>query len=237
MTPFISSAGFFSGAFIYFFMFGIMILGAIVSWRLNAKVKKYSKIPLQSGLTGKEVAAKMLADNGIYDVRIISTAGRLTDHYNPQDKTINLSEAVYSSNSVAAAAIAAHETGHALQHAQGYAPLRMRSALVPAVQFSSYIVQWVLLAGIIMVQTFPQLLLVGIILFAVTTLFSFVTLPVEINASARALAWLRTAGVTTPEQQPQAFHALKTAAYTYVIAALGSLVTLLYYISIFARRD
>lgn len=236
MTPFFYSMGLSTGLF-YLFMFGVMILGAIVSWRLNAKVKKYSRIPLRSGLTGKEVAAKMLADNGIHDVRIISTAGRLTDHYNPQDKTINLSEAVYNSNSVAAAAIAAHETGHALQHAQGYAPLRMRSALVPAVQFSSSIVQWVLLAGIVMVQTFPHLLLVGIILFAVTTLFSFVTLPVEVNASARALAWLRTAGVTTPEQQPQAFDALKTAAYTYVIAALGSLVTLLYYISIFARRD
>ena len=236
MTPFFYSMGLSTGLS-YLFMFGVMILGAIVSWRLNAKVKKYSRIPLRSGLTGKEVAAKMLADNGIHDVRIISTAGRLTDHYNPQDKTINLSEAVYNSNSVAAAAIAAHETGHALQHAQGYAPLRMRSALVPAVQFSSSIVQWVLLAGIVMVQTFPHLLLAGIILFAVTTLFSFVTLPVEVNASARALAWLRTAGVTTPEQQPQAFDALKTAAYTYVIAALGSLVTLLYYISIFARRD
>ena len=222
---------------IYILIFVVMILGAMVSWRLNAKFKKYSQVPLASGLTGKQIAEKMLAENGIDDVRVISVRGRLTDHYNPKDKTINLSEGVYDSASVAAAAVAAHETGHAIQHATAYAPLQMRSALVPIVQFSSSIVQWILLAGIIMVQVFPTLLLIGIILFAATTLFSFITLPVEINASSRALAWLKSSNITTSQQQPMAMDALKSAAYTYVIAAIGSLLTLLYYISIFARRN
>lgn len=216
----------------------VPIIGAIVSMRLQAKFKKYSTVPLASGMTGKEIAEKMLADSGITDVRVISTDGMLTDHYNPANKTINLSEGVYAVNSVAAAAVAAHETGHAIQHARAYAPLQMRSALVPIVSFASNIVNWVLLAGIVLVNSFPSLLLIGIILFAMTTLFSFVTLPVEIDASKRALVWLKQAGVTSPQQQPMAFDALKSAAYTYVVAALGSLVTLLYYVSVFlGRRD
>ncbi len=223
--------------FSYILIFVVMALGAIVSWSLNSKFKKYSKEPLSSGLTGREVAEKMLHDSGIYDVQVVSVQGTLTDHYNPANKTINLSEGVYATNSVAAAAVAAHETGHAIQHAKAYAPLKFRSALVPIVSFSSNIVQWVLLAGIFLVNTFPQLLLAGIILFSLTTLFSFVTLPVEIDASRRALVWLKSAGITSPSQQPMAFDALKTAAYTYVIAAIGSLVTLLHYISIYARRN
>lgn len=216
----------------------VPIIGAIVSMRLQAKFKKYSAVPLASGMTGKEIAEKMLADSGITDVRVISTNGMLTDHYNPANKTINLSEGVYAVNSVAAAAVAAHETGHAIQHARAYAPLQMRSALVPIVSFASNIVNWVLLAGIVLVNSFPSLLLIGIILFAMTTLFSFVTLPVEIDASKRALVWLKQAGVTSPQQQPMTFDALKSAAYTYVVAALGSLVTLLYYVSVFlGRRD
>lgn len=214
----------------------IPAIGGLVSMRLQSKFKKYSAVPLSSGLTGKEVAEKMLADSGITDVRVISVGGMLTDHYNPANKTINLSEGVYAMNSVAAAAVAAHETGHAIQHATAYAPLQFRSKMVPVVSFASNIVQWVLLAGIAMVNTFPSLLLFGIILFGVTTLFSFVTLPVEIDASKRALVWLKSAGVTSSQQQPMAYDALKSAAYTYVVAALGSLVTLLYYLSIFLGR-
>lgn len=178
----------------------------------------------------------MLRDNGIYDVRVISTPGMLTDHYNPANKTVNLSEDVYGTCSVAAAAVAAHECGHAVQHARAYAPLQMRSALVPVVQFSSSIVQWVLLGGILLLNTFPQLLLIGICLFAMTTLFSFITLPVEIDASRRALVWLNSAGVTNAFNHNQAKDALKSAAYTYVVAALGSLATLVYYIMIFTNR-
>ena len=223
---------------IWWLMLIVPIIGAIVSMRLQAKFKKYSAVPLASGMTGKEIAEKMLADSGITDVRVISTNGMLTDHYNPANKTINLSEGVYAVNSVAAAAVAAHETGHAIQHARAYVPLQMRSALVPIVSFASNIVNWVLLAGIVLVNSFPSLLLIGIILFAMTTLFSFVTLPVEIDASKRALVWLKQAGVTSPQQQPMTFDALKSAAYTYVVAALGSLVTLLYYVSVFlGRRD
>ena len=195
-------------------------------------------MPLTNGMTGRDVALQMLHDNGIYDVQVTSTPGHLTDHYNPDNKTVNLSEGVYSSNSVAAAAVAAHECGHAVQHARAYAPLRMRSALVPVVQFSSSIMTWVLLAGILMVNTFPQLLLAGIVLFAMTTLFSFITLPVEINASKRALVWLNNAGVTNAYNHAQAEDALRSAAYTYVVAALGSLATLVYYIMIYmGRRD
>ena len=217
---------------------GFALLSWLVSSRLKNKFEKYSKIPMPNGMTGKDVAEKMLHDNGIYDVKVISTPGHLTDHYNPANKTVNLSEGVYSSNSVAAAAVAAHECGHAVQHARAYAPLRMRSALVPVVQFSSSIMTWVLLAGILMVNTFPQLLLAGIVLFAMTTLFSFITLPVEINASKRALVWLNNAGVTNAYNHAQAEDALRSAAYTYVVAALGSLATLVYYIMIFmGRRD
>lgn len=217
---------------------GVMLASWLVSARLQSKFKKYSRIPLSNGMTGREVAEKMLRDSGIYDVKVTSTSGHLTDHYNPATKTVNLSEGVYHSSSVAAAAVAAHECGHAVQHAYAYAPLKMRSALVPVVQFASTWVQWVLLAGILLINSFPQLLWIGIILFATTTLFSFVTLPVEINASHRALLWLDSAGITSYQTQEQAKDALKAAAYTYVVAALGSLATLLYYLFIaLGRRD
>lgn len=190
-------------------------------------------------MSGAEVARKMLNDNGIYDVEVTCTPGHLTDHYNPQNKTVNLSESVYNSRSVAAAAVAAHECGHALQHADAYAPLKMRSALVPIVSFSSQWVMWILLGGMLLLKTFPQLMLAGIILFAMTTLFSFITLPVEINASVRAVRWLDNAGITDRQTTPMAESALRSAAYTYVVAALSSLATLLYYIMIFlgGRRD
>lgn len=220
----------------------IFILVALASWlvsaRLESKFKKYSRIPLRNGMTGKDVAEKMLRDSGITDVVVTSTSGHLTDHYNPMTKTVNLSESVYNSCSVAAAAVAAHECGHAVQHAYAYAPLKMRSALVPAVSFASQWVQWVILAGVLFFNSFPQLLWAGIALFAITTLFSFVTLPVEINASKRALVWLDSAGITSGEMQEQAKDALKSAAYTYVVAALGSLATLVYYILLASsRRD
>ncbi|MDR1200761.1 MAG: zinc metallopeptidase [Tannerellaceae bacterium] len=219
---------------IYWIIFiGTALLSWLVSHRLQSKFEKYSKVPIPNGMTGKDVAEKMLRDNGIYDVKVISTPGHLTDHYNPANQTVNLSESVYHSNSVAAAAVAAHECGHAVQHATAYAPLKMRSALVPIVSFSSNIMTWVLLGGMILINTFPQLLLFGIVLFATTTLFSFITLPVEINASQRAVAWLSDAGITNASTYPQAVDALKSAAYTYVVAALGSLATLLYYIMIF----
>ena len=220
--------------FIGYIIFGVV---ALVSWliqsRLKSKFERYSRIPIPRGMTGKDVAMKMLHDNGIFDVHVISTTGHLTDHYNPETKTVNLSENVYASCSVAAAAVAAHECGHAVQHAMAYAPLTLRSKLVPVVSFASNWMQWVLLAGIIFVRTFPQLLLAGIILFAVTTLFSFITLPVEINASQRALVWLNTSGITNYETHDQAKDALKTAAYSYVVAALGPLAALVYYIMIF----
>ena len=223
----------------YWILFiGIAILSYIVQHNLQSKFKKYSKMPLMNGMTGREVAEKMLHDNGIYDVKVTSTPGMLTDHYNPANKTVNLSEGVYGSNSIAAAAVAAHECGHAVQHARAYAPLKMRSALVPVVQFSSNIVSWVLLAGILMVETMPSILLIGIILFAATTLFSLITLPVEINASGRALAWLSRAGITNTFNHKAAEDALKSAAYTYVVAALSSLATLIYYVMIYmGRRD
>ncbi len=215
---------------------GVAILSYLVQANLKNKFERYSQIPLSNGMTGRDVAEKMLRDNGIYDVRVISTPGMLTDHYNPANKTVNLSEDVYGTCSVAAAAVAAHECGHAVQHARAYAPLQMRSALVPVVQFSSSIVQWVLLGGILLLNTFPQLLLIGICLFAMTTLFSFITLPVEIDASRRALVWLNSASVTNAFNHNQAKDALKSAAYTYVVAALGSLATLVYYIMIFTNR-
>lgn len=213
-------------------MIVIAVGGWIVSAVLQSKFKKYSKVPIESGLTGRDVALKMLHDNGIYDVQVISTPGMLTDHYNPANKTVNLSEGVFHSNSVAAAAVAAHECGHAVQHAVAYGPLKMRSALVPAVSFASKWVMWVILAGIVMIQIFPALLWIGIGLFAITTIFSFVTLPVEIDASRRALAWLNTTGITAGNTTTQAKDALKWAAYTYVVAAVGSLATLIYYIMI-----
>lgn len=199
----------------------VMVASMLVQSMLQSRFDKYSKVGLPNGMTGAEVAQKMLHDHGIYDVKVIPTRGMLTDHFNPQTKTVALSEAVYSSRSVAAAAVAAHECGHAVQHATGYAFVQMRTALVPVVSFASSIVQWVLLAGVLMIQTMPGLLWVGIGLFALTTLFSFVTLPVEINASARAITWLSRAGITDSQTRPMAIDALKWAAYTYVIAAIG----------------
>ena len=218
---------------IWIIFIGFMILSWIVSMTLKSKFSKYSKIPLDNGMSGRELAEKMLRDNGITDVTIGSIEGQLTDHYNPADKTINLSQEVYNGHSISSAAVAAHECGHAVQHAKAYAWLGLRSNLVPVVSFASKWVQWILLAGILMVRTFPALLLAGIILFALTTLFSFITLPVEIDASRRALAWLSNAGITSYQNHALAQDALKWAAYTYVIAALGSLATLLYYIMIF----
>ena len=219
----------------YWILFiGIALVSYMVQSNLKRKFEKYSRIPV--GMTGREVAEKMLRDNGIYDVRVISTPGRLTDHFNPTDKTVNLSEDVYNSNSVAAAAVAAHECGHAVQHAVAYAPLQMRTALVPPVSFASRWMQWILLIGIFTVNTFPQVLLGGIILFALTTLFSFVTLPVEIDASRRATNWLSRAGIVSASSYPMAVDALRSAAYTYVVAALSSLATLVYYVSIFLNR-
>ena len=212
---------------------GFALLSWLVSSRLQGKFEKYSKIPMPNGLTGKDVAEKMLRDNGITDVRVVPTAGHLTDHYNPATHTVSLSESVYYSNSIAAAAVAAHECGHAVQHATAYGPLKMRSALVPVVSFSSNIMTWVLLGGMLMLHSFPQLMLFGIILFATTTLFSFITLPVEINASQRALKWLNNSGITNSYTHDKAADALRSAAYTYVVAALGSLATLLYYVMIF----
>jgi Zn-dependent membrane protease YugP len=221
---------------IWFIMIAIMVVSVIVQQMLQSRFNKYSQVGLPNGMSGAEVAQKMLRDHGIYDVKVVPTRGMLTDHFNPETKTVALSEGVYASRSVAAAAVAAHECGHAVQHAMGYAPVRMRSALVPAVSFASNIVQWVLLAGVIFINIFPNLIWIGIGLFALTTIFSFVTLPVEINASSRAITWLTQAGITDGQTRPMAIDALKWAAYTYVVAALGSLATLLYYIGM-ARRD
>jgi uncharacterized protein len=219
--------------YIWIFFIGFMILSWIISLVLKSKFKKYSKIPLDNGMSGREVAERMLRDHGISGVRVMCVNGQLTDHYNPADKTINLSPDVYNGRNISAAAVAAHECGHAIQHSKAYAWLGFRSKLVPAVSFSSKWVQWILLAGVLLVQTFPVILLAGIVLFSLTTFFSFVTLPVEINASQQALAWLSNAGITSFENHDKAKDALKWAAYTYVIAALGSLATLLYYIMIF----
>lgn len=206
-----------------------MLVGGV----LKSKFAKYSQHPLSSGLSGKEVAEKMLRDYNIYDVKVVSVDGHLTDHYNPTNKTVNLSPEVYHGNSIAAAGIAAHECGHAVQHATAYNWLTMRSKLVPFVQFSSSIVQWVLLAGILMINAFPGLLLIGIGLFALTTIFSVVTLPVEFDASNRALAWLNRANITNAREHTEAKDALKWAALTYVVAALASIATLVQYILIF----
>ena len=222
--------------FIWIVFIGIAIMSYMVQSSLKSKFENYSKMPLTNGMTGRDVAEKMLRDNGIYDVKVISTSGMLTDHFNPTNKTVNLSEGVYGTCSVAAAAVAAHECGHAVQHARAYAPLQIRSALVPIVQFSSSIVSWVLLAGILLVESFPNLLLIGILLFATTTAFSLITLPVEIDASKRALVWLSGAGVTNAFNHRQAQDALKSAAYTYVVAALSSLATLIYYVMIYMNR-
>lgn len=221
---------------IYILFFGVMILSWMVQARLKYKFKLYSKVGLRLGMSGKEIAEAMLTHYGIEGVKVVSVPGHLSDHYNPTARTVNLSPEVFSGRSISAAAVAAHECGHAVQHATAYAWLQMRSALVPIVSFSSRIVQWVLLAGILMIQAFPQLLLIGIVMFSLTTIFSFVTLPVEFDASRRALAWLRTTNTTTGGEQEKAKDALKWAALTYVVAAVGSLATLLYYIMIFMGR-
>jgi Predicted Zn-dependent protease len=222
---------------------GIALASWLVQWNLKRKFDRYSKMPLMNGMTGKDVAEKMLRDNGINDVKVVATNGLLTDNYNPTNHTISLSEGVYSSNSVAAAAVAAHETGHAIQHAKAYAPLKMRSALVPVVSFSSQWVTWIILAGLLILGNGNKVGLtvglIGIGLYAMITLFSFITLPVEINASQRALAWLNSSGITNSYNHEAAKDALKSAAYTYVVAALGSLATLLYYVMVFlgGRRN
>lgn len=217
-------------------MIGIMLASWLVSNQLKNKFETYSKLHLQNGMSGAEIAEKMLADHGITDVRVISTPGQLTDHYNPADKTVNLSEGVYNQRNAAAAAVAAHECGHAVQHAVAYNMLTLRSQLVPIVSVASNYVQWVLLGGILMVRTFPQLLLIGILLFAATTLFSIITLPVEYDASNRALAWLEKSQLVTPQEHEGAADALKWAARTYVVAAIGSIGTLIYYVMIYLNR-
>lgn len=215
----------------------IMLMSWFVSNRLKSKFEFYSKLHLQNGMSGAEIAEKMLSDNGIYDVKVISTSGQLTDHYNPADKTVNLSESVYNQRNAAAAAVAAHECGHAIQHATAYSMLQLRSKLVPIVSFASNIVQWILLAGIMLINTFPSLLLVGIVIFSATTLFTIITLPVEYDASNRALAWLKNKNMVNQAEYAGAEDSLKWAARTYVVAAIGSIGTLLYYISIFMGRS
>ena len=212
-------------------------ISMLVSFALKSKIRKYSQTPLRSGLSGKEIAERMLRENGIYDVKVVPSEGFLTDHYNPLTKTVSLSPDIYEGRNVAAAAVAAHECGHAVQHATSYPWLTMRSKLVPVVQVSSGIVQWILLAGIFMIYTFPTLLLVGIVLFALTTIFSIITLPVEFDASNRALVWLEHTNITTPQEQPMAKDALKWAAMTYVVAAVASIVTLIQYILIYQGRS
>lgn len=222
----------------YWILFiGIAILSYAVQASLQSKFAKFSKIRISNGMTGAEVAQKMLNDHGIHNVKITHIPGQLTDNFNPSNMTLNLSDAVYGSCSVAAAAVAAHECGHAVQHATGYAPVKLRSALVPAVSFASKAVTWVLLLGMLLVNIFPGVMLFGIILFAMTTLFSLVSLPVEVNASQRATAWLNKAGITDYSNHEYACSALKSAAYTYVVAALSSLATLIYYIMIFTSGN
>lgn len=235
------NTGMFMGNGLYWMIFiGTAVASWLVSSALQNAFKKYSKVPTRDYLTGKQIAEKMLQDNDIYDVKVTCIPGHLSDNYNPTTKTLNLSADVYNGNSVAAAAVAAHECGHAVQHATGYSWLTMRSNLVPVVSFASKWVMWVILAGMLLLKAFPGLLLFGIVLFGLTTLFSFVTLPVEINASQRALCWLNSHEVTTPQTHPMAQRSLKLAAYTYVVAALSSLAMLLYYVMIYlggSRRD
>lgn len=221
---------------IYIIVLLVMVFSFIVQRSLQSRFEKYSRVPAPKGLTGADVARMMLEQNGIHDVSVGSVDGMLTDHYDPSKKVINLSEAVGGQCSIAAAAVAAHETGHAIQHAQGYAPLKLRSAIVPAVNFANNMVQWVLLGGVLLLAITPALLWAGIFLFAFTTFFSLVTLPVEIDASRRAVRWLEESGITGYETHAMAKDALKWAAYTYVIAAIGSLATLFYYIGLASRR-
>ena len=218
----------------------VMLVSMLVSNRLKSKFEHYSKLHLRNGMSGKEIAEKMLSDNGIHDVKVISTPGMLTDHYNPTNKTVNLSEGVYHQRNAAAAAVAAHECGHAIQHATGYKYLQMRSKLVPVVSVASKFSQFVIIGGIVLMvssQFGKPVLLAGIILFALGTLFSFVTLPVEFDASKRALVWLEGNQMLTKEEHDGAKDSLKWAALTYVVAAVGSLATLLYYINMYNSRD
>jgi Zn-dependent membrane protease YugP len=223
---------------IYLISIVFMLIGWLVSMQLKRKFKEYSLTPISSGMSGQQIAERMLRDNNIHDVKVISVEGRLTDHYNPLDKTVNLSHDVFYGRNAAAAAVSAHECGHAVQHARAYSMLQLRSALVPVVSFASQWVTWVLLAGILLINTFPSLLLIGITLFAATTAFSFITLPVEFDASKRALVWLESANITTSQEHAQSKDALWWAAMTYVVAALAALATLMYYVMIYmGRRD
>ncbi|MBK7390698.1 MAG: zinc metallopeptidase [Bacteroidetes bacterium] len=223
---------------IYVISIAFMLIGWLVSMQLKRKFKQYSEVTIGTGMSGKEIAERMLHDNGINDVKVLSVEGQLTDHYNPSDKTVNLSHDVYYGRSAASAAVSAHECGHAVQHATAYTWLQMRSALVPVVSFGSKWVQWVLLGGILMVNTFPSLLLIGIVMFGVITLFSFVTLPVEFDASKRAMVWLETNRIANPQELTMSKDALWWAAMTYVVAALSALATLAYYIMVYmGRRD
>ena len=223
---------------IYLISIVFMLIGWLVSMQLKRKFKEYSLTPISSGMSGQQIAERMLRDNNIHDVKVISVEGRLTDHYNPLDKTVNLSHDVFYGRNAAAAAVSAHECGHAVQHARAYSMLQLRSALVPVVSFASQWVTWVLLAGILLINTFPSLLLIGITLFAATTAFSFITLPVEFDASKRALVWLESANITTSQEHTQSKDALWWAAMTYVVAALAALATLMYYVMIYmGRRD
>ena len=224
----------------YLLLILLMLVSFGIQWRLRSKFKQYAQVGLQANLSGAQVAELMLADHGITDVRIISAEGQLTDHYNPTDKTVNLSEGVYAERSAAAAAIAAHECGHAVQHATAYSMLQFRSAMVPALSAVSTWMPWILLAGVVMINRSMIPLGLGIALFSLTTLFSFVTLPVEFDASRRALAWMDKRGVVTTQEHAMAKDALWWAAMTYVVAAISSLATLLYYVSIFmggSRRN
>ena len=224
-------------AFAYILFFVIAAVSYYVQYSFQKKFKKYSSKSLGVNMTGKDVAERMLRDYGVNDVKVTFTQGSLSDHYNPTNKTVNLSEAVFATNSIAAAAVAAHECGHAIQHATGYAPLQLRSKLVPVVSFASTWMQWILLIGILTISVFPQILTVGVALFACTTIFAFVTLPVEINASVRAVKWLEASGLTYGQTTNEAKDALKSAAYTYVVAALSSLATLFYYVMILVGRN
>ena len=221
----------------YWILFiGVAVLSYVVQASFQKKFRQASEVPLLGGMTGREVAVQMLAEHGIHDVKVTSTPGQLTDNFNPTNKTVNLSQAVYGETSVAAAAVAAHECGHAVQHAQGYFPVKVRSALVPVVSITSRLVPFVLLGGMLLINIFPQIMWLGIAMFAFSTLFSFVTLPVEIDASRRALAWLSRTDIIDPSNEEEARGALRAAAYTYVVGALSSLATLIYYLSIFTGR-
>ena len=218
---------------IYIIMGGVFILSLVVQNSLKSKFAKYSKIPLAVPMRGQDVAREMLNQNGCGDVQVTSVSGQLTDHFNPANKTVNLSEPVFGTNSIAAAAVAAHECGHAVQHKTGYSMLQLRTKMVPIVSFASNTVQWLLLAGVLLYEITSLPLIIALAMFALTVLFSFVTLPVEVDASRRAIKWLEGSGLASGEQLENAKDALHAAAYTYVVSAIGSLATLLYYAAMF----